>query len=51
MRLKRRDQNILLMLAAVVIVALLWGPLWFLAQLLLFAAVVYFVYQILKDRF
>lgn len=49
--MKKRDRDILLLVLAVVLVAMLWGPIWFLAKLIGFIVVVFIVYQLLKGKF
>ena len=48
MAIDRSIQNLLLLVLAIVIVALLWRTMWFLGGLAIFVIVVYFVYQLLK---
>jgi uncharacterized membrane protein YccC len=50
MAIERSVQNLLLLVLAIVIVALLWRTMWFLGGLVIFAIVVYFVYQLLKGN-
>lgn len=47
-RVRSREQNIILVVLAVVIVALLWNFLGVILRLVLFAAVVYLVYRLLQ---
>mgnify|MGYP001280998499 CR=1 FL=1 len=49
-RIRGRDQNIILLILAVVIVALLWNFIGVIFRLALFAVVVYFVYRLLQSR-
>ncbi len=48
-RIRSREQKIILLVLAVVIVALLWNFLGVILRLLLFAAVVYLVYRLLQS--
>ncbi len=48
-RIRSREQKIILLVLAVVIVALLWNFLGFILRLILFAAVVYLVYRLLQS--
>lgn len=48
-RIRNRDQNIILLVLAVVIVALLWNFIGVIFRLALFAVVVYFVYRLLQS--
>lgn len=50
MAIDRSIKNLILLVLAIVIVALLWRTMWFLGGLALFAIVVYFVYQLLKGN-
>jgi hypothetical protein len=50
MAIDRSIQNLLLLVLAIVIVALLWRAMWFLGGLAIFVIVVYFVYQLLKGN-
>ncbi len=47
-KFKKRDRNILLLLLAVIIVMILWGPVMLLARLAIFVIAVYIVYQLLR---
>lgn len=49
-RFKRRDRNLILLILAVVLVMVLWGPLMWLAKLVVFVIAVYVVYQLLKEN-
>jgi Flp pilus assembly protein TadB len=49
-RIRSREQNIILLVLAVVIVALLWNFIGVLFRFVLFAAVVYLVYRLLQSR-
>jgi Flp pilus assembly protein TadB len=49
-RIRSREQNIILLVLAVVIVALLWNFIGVIFRLALFAVVVYFVYRLLQSR-
>ena len=49
-RIRSREQNIIFLVLAVVIVALLWNFIGVIFRLALFAVVVYFVYRILQSR-
>ncbi len=48
-RIRSREQNIILLVLAVVIVALLWNFIGVIFRLALFAVVVYFVYRLLQS--
>ena len=48
-RIRSREQNIILLVLAVVIVALLWNFIGVIFRLALFAFVVYFVYRLLQS--
>ncbi|AET64568.1 hypothetical protein Mhar_1201 [Methanothrix harundinacea 6Ac] len=48
-RIRSREQKIILLVLAVVIVALLWNFLGVILRLILFAAVVYLVYRLLQS--
>ena len=48
-RIRSREQNIILLILAVVIVALLWNFIGVIFRLALFAVVVYFVYRLLQS--
>jgi len=48
-RVRSREQNIILVVLAVVIVALLWNFLGVILRLVLFAPVVYLVYRLLQS--
>lgn len=48
-RIRGRDQNIILLVLAVVIVALLWNFIGVIFRLVLFVVVVYFVYRLLQS--
>ena len=50
MAIERSIKNLLLLVFAIIIVALLWRIMWFLGGLALFAIVVFFVYQLLKGN-
>lgn len=41
-------KNLFLLVLAIIVVILLWRAIWFLAGLIVFAIIVYFVYQLLK---
>jgi hypothetical protein len=43
-------KKLLLLVLAVIIVIALWRTLWFLAGVAIFIFVVYFVYELLKDK-
>ncbi len=49
-KFKKRDRNILLLLLAVIIVMILWGPVMLLAKLAVFVIAVYIVYQLLREN-
>jgi Flp pilus assembly protein TadB len=49
-RIRSREQNIILLVLAVVIVALLWNFIGVIFRLALFAVVVYLVYRLLQSR-
>jgi Flp pilus assembly protein TadB len=49
-RIRRREQNIILLVLAVVIVALLWNFIGVIFRFALFAVVVYLVYRLLQSR-
>lgn len=48
-RIRSREQNIIFLVLAVVIVALLWNFIGVIFRLALFAVVVYFVYRLLQS--
>lgn len=48
-RIRSREQNIILLVLAVVIVVLLWNFIGVIFRLALFAVVVYFVYRLLQS--
>ncbi|MCP1393128.1 MAG: hypothetical protein WCY97_09785 [Methanothrix sp.] len=48
-RIRSREQNIILLVLAVVIVALLWNFIGVIFRLALFAVVVYLVYRLLQS--
>jgi len=48
-RIRSREQNIILLLVAVVIVALLWNFIGVVLRVALFAVVVYLVYRLLQS--
>ncbi len=48
MAIERSIKNLLLLVLAIIVVVVLWHTIWFLAGLIIFAIVVYFVYQLLK---
>ena len=48
-RIRSREQNIILLLVAVVIVALLWNFIGVILRVALFAVVVYLVYRLLQS--
>ncbi len=48
-RIRSREQNIIFLVLAVVIVALLWNFIGVIFRLALFAVVVYFVYRLLQN--
>jgi hypothetical protein len=50
MAIERSMKNLLLLVLAIIIVIVLWHTIWFLAGLIVFAVVVYFVYQLLKGN-
>ena len=50
MAIERSIKNLILLVLAIIIVALLWRTMWFLGGLAIFAIVVYFVYQLLKGN-
>ncbi|MGC9515341.1 hypothetical protein [Methanocrinis sp.] len=50
-RIRSREQNIIFLVLAVVIVALLWNFIGVIFRLALFAVVVYFVYRLLQSYF
>jgi hypothetical protein len=50
MHITHTVKSLLLLLIAIIIVVLVWNTIWFLAGLIAFAVVVYFVYQLLKGR-
>ena len=50
MHITKSMKNLLLLIIAIIIVALVWKTIWFLAGLIVFAIVVYLVYQLLKGR-
>ncbi len=50
-RIRRREENIILLVLAIVIVALLWNFIGVIFRIALFAVVVYFVYRVLQSRF
>lgn len=49
-RFKRNERNLILLILAVVLVIILWGPLMWLAKLAVFVIAVYVVYQLLKEN-
>ncbi|HOK57946.1 hypothetical protein [Methanothrix sp.] len=49
-RFKRRDRNLILLILAVILVMVLWGPLMWLAKLAVFVIAVYVVYQLLREN-
>ncbi|ABK15454.1 hypothetical protein Mthe_1688 [Methanothrix thermoacetophila PT] len=49
-RFKKRDRNLILLILAVILVIVLWGPLMWLAKLVVFVIAVYVVYQLLKEN-
>lgn len=49
-RIRSREQNIILLVLAVVIVALLWNFIGVIFRVALFAVVVYLVYRLLQSR-
>lgn len=49
-RFKKRDRNLILLVLAVILVLILWGPLMWLAKLAVFVIAVYVVYQLLKEN-
>jgi Flp pilus assembly protein TadB len=49
-RIRSREQNIIFLVLAVVIVALLWNFIGVIFRLALFAVVVYLVYRLLQSR-
>jgi Flp pilus assembly protein TadB len=48
-RIRSREQNIILLVVAVVIVALLWNFIGVILRVALFAVVVYLVYRLLQS--
>jgi hypothetical protein len=50
MAIERSIKNLILLVLAIIIVALLWRIMWFLGGLAIFAIVVYFVYELLKGN-
>ncbi len=48
MAIERSIGNLFLLVLAIIIVILIWRAIWFLAGLLVFAIIVYIVYQLLK---
>ena len=50
MAIERSIKNLILLVLAIIIVALLWRTMWFLGGLAIFVIVVYFVYQLLKGN-
>jgi len=50
-RIRRREENIILLILAIVIVALLWNFIGVIFRVFLFAVVVYLVYRLLQSRF
>lgn len=48
MNIERNIGNLFLLVLAIIIVILIWRAVWFLAGLLVFVALVYIVYQLLK---
>lgn len=49
-RFKKKDKNLILLILAVILVIVLWGPLMWLAKLVVFVIAVYVVYQLLKEN-
>lgn len=49
--MKKKYRDILLLVLAVILVAMLWGPIWFLGKLVAFIVVVFIVYSLLKGKF
>jgi len=49
-RFKRNERNLILLILAVILVIILWGPLMWLAKLAVFVIAVYVVYQLLKEN-
>ncbi|MDI9615786.1 MAG: hypothetical protein QFX31_00220 [Methanothrix sp.] len=49
-RFKRKDRNLILLILAVILVIILWGPLMWLAKLAIFVIAVYVVYQLLREN-
>lgn len=49
-RFKRKDRNLILLILAVILVIILWGPLMWLAKLAVFVVAVYVVYQLLREN-
>ena len=50
-RIRRREENIILLVLALVITVLLWNFIGAIFRVVLFAVVVYFVYRLLQSRF
>jgi len=50
-RIRRREENIILLILALVITVLLWNFIGVIFRVVLFAFVVYFVYRLLQSRF
>ena len=50
-RIRRREENIILLILALVITVLFWNFIGAIFRVVLFAVVVYFVYRLLQSRF
>ena len=50
-RIRRREENIILLILALVITVLFWNFIGVIFRVVLFAFVVYFVYRLLQSRF
>ena len=50
MAIESSIKNLILLVLAIIIVIAVWRTLWFLAGLAIFVIVVYFVYELLKDK-
>ncbi len=48
MAIEKDIRNLFLLVLAIIIVILIWKAIWFLAGILVFAVIVYIVYQLLK---
>lgn len=46
-----REKNLVLILLAILVALVLWNSFWSLARLALFIAIVYIIYQVLKQYF